>query len=59
MLPEKCQEAILRMVVQRNDIDVSVVIVRGVSDNKRKPKEAKIWKHSKKHENLFTKTRAL
>jgi len=49
----------LRMVIQRNGIDVSVVIIRKVSDNKRKPKEAKMWKHSKKLENLFTKTRAL
>jgi len=59
MLLEKCQEAILRMVIQRNGIDVSVIIIRKVSDNKRKPKEAKMWKHSKKLGNLFTKTRAL
>ncbi|GEB29240.1 hypothetical protein ECA02_23350 [Enterococcus casseliflavus] len=59
MLLKKCQEAILRMVIQRNGIDASVVIIRKVRDNERKPKEAKMWKHSKMLEGLFTKTRAL
>ncbi|BDG69583.1 hypothetical protein ENLAB_31470 [Enterococcus innesii] len=49
----------MRMVIQSNGNDVSVVITRKVRDNERKPKEAKMWKHSKKLENLFTKTRAL